>query len=339
MKKRKLLLMILCLLLTVAIIAGCADNTSAVNDTSDVSEISDNGSTVLENTDLSEDIQGESADESQSVSVEDNTADEDIEISGIKWWIYKDEGRFTYYNAVRRILDNEDRIHSEAAWATVILESLTPIGTRKTEGDFYYCSIAEIKILDIHYYGKDLKDVAESGDTIKIIVPYTVNEDGEIFPYIDYDASKYDPTYTFPMTEIGKKYVVAFYEYASSEKIDRVLDTLHDSHKKAISVLGMLEFVEKREKFLEDNGAADIKLSLLTSYPMFSMDISSNESLNKVEFEYCWLQMYVATYDRYMKGNVSEDSAETKFYDIFKEIVYHYFGLTPEKPTGDKTDN
>ena len=61
--------------------------------------------------------------------------DGDFEIKGINLDIYKGEnGSYTYYNAVRNILDNDNTANSEPAWATVILENLTTIGMNKREG-------------------------------------------------------------------------------------------------------------------------------------------------------------------------------------------------------------
>ena len=72
------------------------------------------------------------------------------EIKGINLDIYKGEnGSYTYYNAVRNILDNDNTVNSEPAWATVVLENLTTLGMNKREGSpDLYLSIAEIKILD-----------------------------------------------------------------------------------------------------------------------------------------------------------------------------------------------
>ena len=234
--------------------------------------------------------------------------DGDFEIKGINLDIYKGEnGSYTYYNAVRNILDNDNTANSEPAWATVILENLTTIGMNKREGSpDLYLSIAEIKVLDFHYYGKDLTDVAKENETIKIFVPYIIENDKIMMSYGNYEDCENKETYIFPMTEIGGKYVVSFYELGH----------------------------EKTLKIIEENYPeySELKLHLLSSYPLFNLDASEIKNLSDFNFKPAWPQMYVATYDRHIKGKISENSLETKFYNCFKEAVYNIFGYTPENP-------
>ncbi len=234
--------------------------------------------------------------------------DGDFEIKGINLGIYKGEnGRYTYYNAVRNILDNDNTANSEPAWATVVLENLTTLGMNKREGSpDLYLSIAEIRILDFHYYGKDLTDVAKENETIKIFVPYIIENDKIMMSYGNYEDCENKATYIFPMTEIGGKYVVSFYELG---------------HEKTLKII--------EENYLE---YSELKLHMLSSYPLFNLDASEIKNLRDFNFKPAWAQMYVATYDRYIKGKISKNSLETKFYNCFKETVYNIFGYTPEKP-------
>lgn len=288
------------------IVSGeASDDKSAEGENSLASgEASDDKSAEVENSFVSEESTASTSTESENTSTEDS-----FEIKGINWANEWDDntGRYAYYNAVVNILDNPKTVNSEPAWATVILEKLTTLGTLKRESSpDLHLSVAEIRILDFHYFGKDLKDIAEKGDIIKIIVPYIIDGEKIIMSYGNSEDLKEKTTYIFPMTEVGKKYVISFYQLG---------------HEKTI-------------KLIEENypEISDVKLHLLTSYSLFDMDISNFRNMGDFNFKLAWAQMYVATYDRYMKGNVSEDSEETRFYNCFKDKVYSVFGPTPEKP-------
>ena len=224
-------------------------------------------------------------------------------------------------------MDTDISLRSEPAWATVILESITPIGTIEREYyPEYHFSVAEIKILEFHYYGKDLKDVAKKGDTIKIIVPYIIDNDEVIMSYGSYYSLDRKETHIFPMTEVGKKYVVSIYERADSETLYRMSGTNQRYCEFA-------EVAEIWEGYIKDNcpELSGVNLDLLSSYPMFSMDVSETMNLNAYRFDPGWVQMYVAIYDRYMKGNISESAPETQFYELYNRNVYNYYAMTLQR--------
>ncbi len=292
-----------CVLVAVAVALGVKYINFGNNPPIVSGEASDDKSAEGENSFESVESTESASTESENTSTEDN-----FEIKGINWANEWDDtaGRYAYYNAVVNILDNPKTVNSEPAWATVILEKLTTLGTLKRESSpDLHLSVAEIRILDFHYFGKDLKDIAEKGDIIKIIVPYIIDGEKIIMSYGNSEDLKEKTTYIFPMTEVGKKYVISFYQLG---------------HEKTI-------------KLIEENypETSDVKLNLLTSYSLFDMDISNFKNMGDFNFKLAWAQMYVAIYDRYMKGNVSEDSEETRFYNCFKDKVYSVFGPTPEK--------
>ncbi len=234
--------------------------------------------------------------------------DDPFEIKGINWADERDEsGRVQHYNAVKNILDNEKTEKSHSVWATVVLESITKVGSlpREQSPDLHL-SVAEIKILEVHYCEEAIYGEVVENQTMKIVLPYIVEDEKIIMSYGSYEYQTEKLTDIFPMAEVGKKYVVAFYELG---------------HKST------LELIENNFPEL-----AEVNLHLLSSYPMFNMDFSNEKNLGEFNFRLAWVQMYVATYDRYIKDKALPDSPETSFYNCFKEAVYSAFGPTPEKP-------
>ncbi len=258
---------------------------------------------------------GDNSNESQNT-----TQDEPFEIKGINWDNLSDEdskvhGGSPVLNGVDVFLDNPKAQND--AWVVAVLKGLEPIGKferyytyedgRKTQFPDLYLSMAEIEIRKIYYYG-DFEGKITENQTVNILVTCIVenNEIKETFSSYSFESTK--EIIDIPMTEIGKEYVIG------------ICDVINPSIKEAI-------------KDIPNN---DDLLLVEYSYPIFSCDLSQIKNLNDFKIMACYPQMYVAVYDRYMKGIAPKDSNETKAYNYFKDDVYRIFGETPMKPKWEK---
>ena len=235
--------------------------------------------------------------------------DGDFEIKGINWRCLEESGG--YYDGVKIHLDNLK--NSDRAWALVNLKSITTIGS--FERELYYdgtchkfpdikLSVAEITINKIYHLG-DVEENLREGDTIKILVTWLVEDNKIYMTHGTFEGEKEKYIFNFPMTEVGKPYVIGL------NKINN----------------------ETTEKIIEEN-VPEYKelLAANFTYPIFADDFTEIKNMSEYKYAPACVQIYVAVYDRYIKGKVSENSLETKFYNCFKKAVYSIFGPTPENP-------
>ncbi len=297
-----------CVLLAVAVALGVKYINFGNNPPIVSGEASDDKSAEGENSFVSEESTASTSTESENTSTEDN-----FEIKGINWRSqYDQHGNVIQYDGVKEVLDKKNSI--DRAWASVTLNNLTPIGSFEREwyvlnGTYEKApnlnlSLAEITINKIYHEG-DIKGKIKEGDTIKIIVTWIVEDDKVQMTYSTFADEKEMNTLNFPMTEIGENYVIGLNEI----KNDQMNEIIKENAPEHVGLL-----------------ASNF------TYPIFAKDFTTIKNLSEFNYVLACPQIYVAIYDRYMKGNVSEDSEETRFYNCFKDKVYSVFGPTPEKP-------
>ncbi|MBE6648477.1 MAG: hypothetical protein E7614_03025 [Ruminococcaceae bacterium] len=243
---------------------------------------------------------------------------EDEIMKGVNWSAEEDEeGRKKYFNSVEFFLDREGAY--DRAWVSVTLKNLKPLGTYTKYGTLVnggtqtqikitdeQLSVATIFINKIYYFG-ELNGCIEENETVEILVPFIVKEDEVLLTYLDDGFKEKNEAHFFPMTEIGKEYIID------------------------LAIMG-----SRYKEILEDASVNGTELCSLFFFPMFSDDFTKVKNISEFYFLNSVPQVFVAAYDRYIGEKVSQNSFETRYYSCFKDKVYNIFGKTPEIDKANK---